>query len=123
MRMPGLPRPRPGHFPRIPGPWCWCANARCMSRGVRLQPPPPPPAVQICVKRGDRYAPVNTVGLDLGDHMASLTPPGGKPLIVATPMVTKATYDKARGGLILVPSALGASNSATPTARAGAPRG
>ena len=106
MRMPGLPRPRPGRCPRIPGLWCWCANARCISHGVPQWPPPPP--VQICVKRGDWYAPVDTARMDLGDHRATLTPPGGTPLIIATPMVAKATYNKTRGGLALVPSAPGA---------------
>ena len=67
-----------------------------------------PPPVQICVKRGDRYAPIDTASLDLGDHRAVLTPPGGKPLVIATPMVAKATYDRARGGLVIIPSALGA---------------
>ena len=69
---------------------------------------PPPPPVQICVKRGDRYTPVDTASMDLGDHRATLTPPGGNPLAIATPMVARATYDRARGGLVIVPSALGA---------------
>ena len=69
---------------------------------------PPPPRIQICVKRGDRYAPVDTAGMDLGDHRATLTAPGGNPLTIATPMVAKATYERARRGLVLVPSALGA---------------
>ena len=51
---------------------------------------------------------MDTARLDLGDHRATLTPPGGSPLVIGTPMVTKATYDKARGGLVLVPWALGA---------------
>ena len=55
-----------------------------------------------------RYAPVDTARLDLGDHQATLTPPGGTPLVITTPMVAKATYDKARAGLVLVPSAPGA---------------
>ena len=67
-----------------------------------------PPPVQVCIKRGDRYTPVGTARLDLGDHRATLTPPGGMPLVIATPMVTKATFDKARGGLVLVPLAIGA---------------
>ena len=75
-------------------------------RGAPATPPPPP--VQICVKRGDRHAPVDTAGMDLGDHKATLTPPGGNPLAITTPMVAKATYDTARGGLILISSALGA---------------
>ena len=70
--------------------------------------PPPPPPVQICVKRGDRYTPVDTASMDLGDHRATLTPPGGNPLAITTPMVAGATYDRARGGLVVVPSALGA---------------
>ena len=47
--------------------------------------------------------------MDLGDHKATLTPPGGNPLAITTPMVAKATYDRARGGgggLVLIPSAL-----------------
>ena len=68
----------------------------------------PPPPVQICVKRGDRYTPVDTASMDLGDHTATLTPPRGNPLAIATPMVARATYDRARGGLVIVPSALGA---------------
>ena len=68
---------------------------------------PPPPPVQICIKRGDRYAPADTAGLDPGDHRGTLTPLRGKPLIIATPMVAKATYKRARKGLVLVPSALG----------------
>ena len=70
----------------------------------REAPCPPPPPVQICIKRGDRYAPVDTAWLDLGDHRATLTPPAGLPLVIATPMVTKATYNKARGELVVVPS-------------------
>ena len=81
---------------------------QCPMHVPRGAPQPPPPPVQICVKRGDRYVPVDTAGLDLGDHRATLTPPSGKPLIIATLMVAKATYDSARGGLVLVPSALGA---------------
>ena len=53
--------------------------------------------MQVCVKRGD-----------LKDHKATLNLPGGPPFVIATPMVTKATYDKARGGLVLVSSAPGA---------------
>ena len=93
----GLPHPRPGRCPQTPGLWCWYANAQCMSREG-----------QICVKRGDRYALVDTAQLDLGHHRTTLTPPGASPLVIATPMVTKATYNKAQGGLVLVPSALGA---------------
>ena len=77
-----------------------------MSPGTPRRPPPPP--VQICVKRGDRYTPVETASMDLGDHRATLTPPGGNPLAITTPMVARATYDRARGGLVVVPSALGA---------------
>ena len=44
--------------------------------------------------------------MDLGDHRPTLTPPGGSPLVIATPLVAKATYNKAREGLVLVPSAL-----------------
>ena len=62
----------------------------------------------MCVKRGDRYAPIDTARMDLGDHKAILAPPGGNPLPITTPMVAKATYDRARGGLVLIPSALGA---------------
>ena len=105
MRMPGLPRPCPGRSPRIPEPWCWYASAWCMSREV---PPKPPHPRSKSASSGDRYTPVDTAGLDLGDHRAILTPPGGKPLVIATPMVAKATYDRARGGLVIVPSALGA---------------
>ena len=46
--------------------------------------------------------------MDLGDHRATLAPPGGNPLAITTPMVARATYDRARGGLVVVPSALGA---------------
>ena len=77
-----------------------------MSPGARRPPPPPP--VQICVKSGDRYTPVDMASKDLGDHRATLTPPGGNLLAIATPMVARATYDRARGGLVIVPSALGA---------------
>ena len=65
------------------------------------------PLVQICVTPGDRYALVHTAQMDLGEHHATLTPPGGTPLVITTPMVAKATYDKALGGgvgLLLVPS-------------------
>ena len=48
---------------------------------------------------------MHTARLDLGDHRATLTPPGGTPLVIATPMVSKAAFEKARGGLTLVPSA------------------
>ena len=90
---------------------------------------PPPPPVQICVKRGDRYAPVDTAGMHLGDHKATLTPPRGKPLIIATPMVAKATYGRARGGggggggLSWSPRPPVPNISAMPTGKAGAPCG
>ena len=74
--------------------------------------------MQVCIKRGDRYTPVDTARLDLGHHRPTLSPPGGTPLVIATPMVTKATFDKARGGLVLVPLAPGA-HSGTPNGRAG----
>ena len=45
---------------------------------------------------------------ELGDYKATLTPPRGSPLVITTPMVAKATYDKAQAGLLLVPSAPGA---------------
>ena len=74
-------------------------------RGTLAAAPPP---VHDCIKRRDRYTPVDTARLDLGDHRATLTLRGGTPLVIATPMVTKATFDKARGGPVLVPSAPGA---------------
>ena len=67
-----------------------------------------PPPLQVCIKRGDCYTPVHSARLDLGDHRATLTAPGGSPLVIATPMVAKASYNKATGGPVLVPSALGA---------------
>ena len=81
---------------------------QCPVHVPRGTPATAPPPVQICVKRGDRYTPVDTASMDLGDHRATLTPPGGNPLAITTPMVAKATYDRARGGLVVVPSALGA---------------
>ena len=51
----------------------------------------PPPPVQICVKRGDRYALVDTASMNLGDHNATFAPPAGSPLAITTPMVAKAT--------------------------------
>ena len=81
---------------------------QCLVHVPRGTPAAAPPPVQVCIKQGDRYTPVDTARLDLGDHRATLTPPGGSPLVIATPMVTKATYDKARGGLVLVPLAPGA---------------
>ena len=81
---------------------------QCPVHVPRGTPATAPPPVQICVKRGDRYTPVDTASMDLGDHRATLTPPGGNPLAIATPMVARATYDRARGGLVIVPSALGA---------------
>ena len=63
--------------------------------------------MQIRVKRADRTA-VDMARLDLGDHRATLTPPGGTPFVIATPMMAKATYDKSRTALVLVPSAVGA---------------
>ena len=106
MCMPSLPQPRPRRSSRVPGPWYWYASARYMLPGARRQPPPPP--VQPCVKRGDQYTPVDTASMDLGDHRATPTPPGGNPLAIATPMVARTTYDRARGGLVVVRSALGA---------------
>ena len=77
---------------------------QCPVHVPRGAPTAAPPPVQICVKRGDRYAPVDTASMDLGDHKATLAPPGGNPLAITTPMVAKATYDRARGGLVLIPS-------------------
>ena len=71
---------------------------QCPVHVPRGAPATAPPPVQICVKRGDRYTPVDTASMDLGDHKATLTPPGGNPLAIATPMVARATYDRARGG-------------------------
>ena len=81
---------------------------QCPVHVPRGTPATAPPPVQICVKRGDRYTPVDMASMDLGDHKATLTPPGGNPLAITTPMVARATYDRARGGLVVVPSALGA---------------
>ena len=74
----------------------------------RVKPRRPPPPVQVRIKRGDRYSPVDAARLGLGDHRAPLTPPGGSPLVITTPIVAKATYHKARMGLVPVPSAPGA---------------
>ena len=90
--------------------WALVLVCQCpvhVQRGAPTDAPPPPP-VQICVKRGDRYAPVDTASMDLGDQKANLAPPGGNPLAITTPMVAKATYDRASGGLVLIPSAVGA---------------
>ena len=81
---------------------------QCPVHVPRGAPTTAPPPVQICVKRGDRYTPVNTASMDLGDHRATLAPPGGNPLAITMPMVARATYDRARGGLVVVPSTLGA---------------
>ena len=64
-----------------------------------------PRLVQVSIKRGDRYTPVNTARLDLEHYRPSLTAPRGMPLVIATPMATKATFDKARERLVLGPSA------------------
>ena len=37
--------------------------------------------MKICMKRGERYAAVDTAQLNLGDHRATLTLPGGTPLV------------------------------------------
>ena len=102
------PAPTPGGTPRHPGFGVGMPMPGACPAGYPSNRPPPPPPVQKPVKRGDRYAPVDTARLDLGDHRATLTPPGGTPLVIATPMVVKTTYDKARVGLVLVPSAPGA---------------
>ena len=96
------PTPAPGGAPGHPG------------FGADMPTPATaPPPVQVCIKHGDRYTPVDTARVDLADHRATLTP-GGTPLDIATPMVTKATFDKARGGLVLVPSAGVRRGKATP---------
>ena len=73
-----------------------------------VTPAPPPPPVKVCIKRRDRYSTVDAAQLDLGDHKGILTPPGGSPLVITTPIVAKATYDKATLGLLLIPWATGA---------------
>ena len=100
------PTPAPGGPPGYQGPGADMPEPGTCPPGRAGHRPPPP--VQICVKRGDRYTPVDTASMDLGDHTATLTPPGGNPLAIATPMVARATYDRARGGLVIVHSALGA---------------
>ena len=70
-------------------------------------PAPPPPSADL----PQMGVPVSAGGhgpARHGDNRATLTPTTGSPLVIATPMVTKATYDKARGGLVPVPSAPGA---------------
>ena len=81
---------------------------QCPVHVPRGSPAAVPPPVQVCIKRGDWYSPVDAAGLDLGDHRATLIPPGGSPLVITTPMVAKATYNKARVRLVLVPSSPGA---------------
>ena len=81
---------------------------QCPVHVPRGDPATAPPPVQICVKRGDRYTPVDTASMDLADHRATLAPPGRNALAITTPMVARATYDRARGRLVVVPSALGA---------------
>ena len=79
-----------------------------MSREEPLPPPPPPALGRHEAGGGGGDAPVDTARLDLGDHRATLTLPAGSPSVIATPMVTKATYNKAPGGPVMVPSAPGA---------------
>ena len=71
---------------------------QCPVHVPRGTPATAPPMEHVCIKRGDRYTPLDTPCLDLGDHRAALTPPAGPPLVIATPTVTKATSDKAREG-------------------------
>ena len=106
MHMCGLPHPPPRAVP--PDARALVLICQCPVHVPRGTPATAPALVQVCIKRGYRYTPVDTARLDLGDHRATLTPPGGTPLVIATPMVTKATFDKARGGLVLVHSAPGA---------------
>ena len=88
--------------------WALLLICQCPVYVARGTPVAAPQPVQICVKWGDRYTLVDTAWFDLGDHRATLTLPGCTPLVIVTPMVANATYDKARGGLVLVPSGPGA---------------
>ena len=58
------------------------------------------------------YSPALPMGRMLGEKPRTTgprhCPSGGSPLDITMPMVAKANYDKARGGLVLVPSAPGA---------------
>ena len=67
---------------------------------------PPPPGTSLNQVGGTALigSPLDKARMELGHHKATLTPPGGSPLVITTPMVAKATYDKARVGLVLVPS-------------------
>ena len=107
MRMLGLPHHRPGRWLPTAGPWYGCVSALCTSRAaLRQSPPPPGPPMQVCIKRGDRYRPIDAAQLELDDHRVTLTPfGGGGGLVLTTPMVTRANYDKTRVALVLVPSA------------------
>ena len=53
-------------------------------RGTPM-PPPPPPSAGLQQMGGNRYAPVDTAWLDLGDHRATLSLPGGLPLVITRP--------------------------------------
>ena len=78
----------PGHgvcvcLPRavLPDRWALVLVCQCPVHVPRGTPtPPPPPPVQVCIKRRDRYQPVDAARLDLGDHKVTLTPPRGSPI-------------------------------------------
>ena len=105
MRMPSLPHPCPERVPGQPGFGVAMLVPVHVPRGTPATVLPP---VQVYIKWGDWYQPVDGARLDLGDHRVTLTPPGGAPLVITTPMLAKATCDKTRVGLVLVPSAFGA---------------
>ena len=75
--MPGLPHPRPGAVP--PNSRALVLVCQCPRHVPRGKPVAIPPPVQVCIKRGDRYQPVDAARLDLDHHRVTLTPPGGLP--------------------------------------------
>ena len=108
MRMPGLPHPYPGQSPRTLGLWCSYANAQCTSHEELRRPPQPmvhPTPVARLHQAGGPVYPGGHGPAGPRGPPAHSQPPGGASLVIATPMVAKATFYKARGGLVLIPSA------------------
>ena len=81
---------------------------QCPVRVPRGTPLPLSLAVQVGIKRGNPYQPVDAPWLDVEDHEVTLPPNREAPLVLVTAMIAKANYDTPGVVIGPFPSAFGA---------------